>query len=101
VGEPKITVPTVTLGGQADGVIPATDGSGYAAHFTGPWTHPVVPCAGYNLLQERLPHCRFSVASATDLDVSEASLGGVLGWWSLFNLPRDVPPQVSPCSRAS
>ncbi|MCG3041769.1 class I SAM-dependent methyltransferase [Streptomyces sp. S1A] len=40
------------------------------------------------------PHCRFDVASATDLDLGEASLGGVLGWWSLFNLPRDVLPQV-------
>ncbi|MDT0379463.1 class I SAM-dependent methyltransferase [Streptomyces sp. DSM 42041] len=40
------------------------------------------------------PQCRFSVASATDLDLEPASLGGVLGWWSLFNLPRDVLPQV-------
>lgn len=40
------------------------------------------------------PECRFSVSSATDLDLAEASLGGVLGWWSLFNLPRDILPQV-------
>ncbi|MCD0484467.1 methyltransferase domain-containing protein [Streptacidiphilus sp. ASG 303] len=40
------------------------------------------------------PQCRFDVASATDLDLGEASLGGVLAWWSLFNLPRDVLPQV-------
>lgn len=40
------------------------------------------------------PHCRFDVASATELSLGEASLGGVLGWWSLFNLPRDVLPQV-------
>jgi SAM-dependent methyltransferase len=40
------------------------------------------------------PQCRFSVASATELDLEPASLGGVLGWWSLFNLPRDVLPQV-------
>jgi SAM-dependent methyltransferase len=40
------------------------------------------------------PQCRFSVASATELDLAEESLGGVLGWWSLFNLPRDVLPQV-------
>ena len=37
---------------------------------------------------------RFSVASATELDLAPASLGGVLGWWSLFNLPRDVLPGV-------
>ncbi len=40
------------------------------------------------------PECRFSVASATELDLEEASLGGILGWWSLFNLPRDILPQV-------
>jgi hypothetical protein len=34
------------------------------------------------------------VASATDLHLEEASLGGVLGWWSLFNLPREVLPGV-------
>ncbi|MFC3688173.1 class I SAM-dependent DNA methyltransferase [Aquipuribacter hungaricus] len=40
------------------------------------------------------PGQRFSVASATDLRLGPASLGGVLGWWSLFNLPRDVLPGV-------
>jgi SAM-dependent methyltransferase len=40
------------------------------------------------------PELRFSVASATDLDLAPASLGGVLGWWSLFNLPREVLPGV-------
>lgn len=40
------------------------------------------------------PTLRFAVASATELDLAEESLGGVLGWWSLFNLPRDVVPDV-------
>ena len=40
------------------------------------------------------PRCSFSVASSTDLQLADSSLGGVLGWWSLFNLPRDVLPQV-------
>ncbi|MCF3963391.1 class I SAM-dependent DNA methyltransferase [Streptomyces fuscigenes] len=40
------------------------------------------------------PECRFSVSSATELDLAEGSLGGVLGWWSLFNLPRGILPQV-------
>jgi len=40
------------------------------------------------------PGLRFAVASATELEPAEASLGGVLGWWSLFNLPRDVLPGV-------
>jgi SAM-dependent methyltransferase len=40
------------------------------------------------------PHLRFSVASATELDLAPGSLGGVLGWWSLFNLPRSALPGV-------
>jgi SAM-dependent methyltransferase len=40
------------------------------------------------------PECEFGVASSTELELADSSLGGVLGWWSLFNLPRDVLPQV-------
>jgi SAM-dependent methyltransferase len=40
------------------------------------------------------PGLRFEVASATELRLSGSSFGGVLGWWSLFNLPRDVLPGV-------
>ncbi|MFC6287964.1 class I SAM-dependent DNA methyltransferase [Nocardioides sp. GCM10027113] len=40
------------------------------------------------------PECRFGVGSATDLDLRPASWGGILGWWSLFNLPREVLPDV-------
>jgi SAM-dependent methyltransferase len=44
--------------------------------------------------RRRYPGLRFTVASATALDLAPASLGGVLGWWSLFNLPREALPQV-------
>jgi SAM-dependent methyltransferase len=44
--------------------------------------------------RRRHPGLDFHVASATDLGLPDASLGGVLGWWSLFNLPRHVLPQV-------
>ncbi|WP_425005020.1 class I SAM-dependent methyltransferase [Mycolicibacterium sp. S3B2] len=40
------------------------------------------------------PQCTFTVGSATDLDLRPASLGGILGWWSLFNLPRNILPAV-------
>ncbi|ANY10178.1 SAM-dependent methyltransferase [Pseudonocardia sp. HH130630-07] len=40
------------------------------------------------------PECTFRVGSSTELDLGEAAWGGLLGWWSLFNLPRDVLPQV-------
>lgn len=40
------------------------------------------------------PECAFSVGSSTELELAESSWGGLLGWWSLFNLPRDVLPRV-------
>jgi pimeloyl-ACP methyl ester carboxylesterase len=50
--QPPITVPAVTLDGQADGNFPATDAGAQAAHFTGPRSHRQVPNAGHNLPQE-------------------------------------------------
>ena len=44
--------------------------------------------------RRQYPDLRFSVASATELDLAPASLGGALGWWSLFNLPRETLPGV-------
>lgn len=52
--QPPITVPTITLDGQADGNLPATDGTASAAHFTGSRTHRQVPNAGHNLPQKTL-----------------------------------------------
>jgi len=47
------------------------------------------------------PQCQFAVGSWTDIDLPADSYGGILGWWSLFNLPRSVVPQVfSRCARA-
>jgi pimeloyl-ACP methyl ester carboxylesterase len=47
-----ITVPSITLDGLADGVIPATDGRASAAKFTGPRIHRQIPNVGHNLPQE-------------------------------------------------
>jgi len=49
---PAITVPAITLDGDADGVAPSTDGRASAARFTSSRTHRVVPGAGHNLPQE-------------------------------------------------
>jgi len=49
---PPITVPAITLDGEADGVTPATDGSAQAARFTARRVHRVIPRAGHNLPQE-------------------------------------------------
>lgn len=40
------------------------------------------------------PEVSFTAASVTEVTPAPGSLGGVLGWWSWFNLPRDVLPRV-------
>jgi pimeloyl-ACP methyl ester carboxylesterase len=50
--QPTITVPTITLDGDADGVVPATDGTSTAAKFAGERQHRVIPNVGHNLPQE-------------------------------------------------
>ena len=49
---PVISVPTITLDGDSDGVAPATDGKSYAGKFTGKRTHRIIQGAGHNLPQE-------------------------------------------------
>jgi pimeloyl-ACP methyl ester carboxylesterase len=49
---PAITVPTVTLDGKADGVVPATDGRSSASKFSGSRLHRVIEGAGHNLPEE-------------------------------------------------
>ncbi len=51
--QPVIAVPTITLDGDADGVVAATDGRAAAVHFSGSRTHRVVAGAGHDLPQER------------------------------------------------
>ena len=41
-----IAVPTITLDGDSDGVAPASNGTSYAAKFSGKRTHRVV--SGYD-----------------------------------------------------
>jgi pimeloyl-ACP methyl ester carboxylesterase len=50
--QPVIGVPTITLDGSSDGVVPATDGKAYASLFSGPREHRAVAGAGHNLPQE-------------------------------------------------
>ena len=50
--QPAITVPTVALHGDDDGVSPAAQSERDARHFTGPYTRQAVPGAGHNLPQE-------------------------------------------------
>jgi pimeloyl-ACP methyl ester carboxylesterase len=50
--QPTITVPTITLDGGADGVVPATDGTSTTVKFAGQRQHRVIPNVGHNLPQE-------------------------------------------------
>lgn len=49
---PPVNVPAITLDGDADGVLPASDGSASAAKFESRRIHRVVRGAGHNLPQE-------------------------------------------------
>lgn len=64
---PPITVPSITLDGRADGVVPATDGKASAPKFRGPRSHRVVDGAGHNLPEEAprdFADAAFELASA-------------------------------------
>jgi pimeloyl-ACP methyl ester carboxylesterase len=50
--QPSIPVPTITLEGDADGVVPATDGHASAHRFSAEREHRVLRQVGHNLPQE-------------------------------------------------
>lgn len=49
---PPISVPTITLEGDADGVTPVADGQANPSRFTGRHENRIIPNAGHNLAQE-------------------------------------------------
>jgi pimeloyl-ACP methyl ester carboxylesterase len=50
--QPPITVPTIVLAGQADGVTPPDVADTDARHFTGPYQRRLIPIAGHFLPRE-------------------------------------------------
>jgi pimeloyl-ACP methyl ester carboxylesterase len=50
--QPPITVPSITLDGDADGVLALGGTAKHASRFTGPHEHRIVPGGGHNLPQE-------------------------------------------------
>jgi pimeloyl-ACP methyl ester carboxylesterase len=50
--QPKITVPTIALQGEADGVHPPASSEHHAAFFTGPYQRRLLPGIGHNPPQE-------------------------------------------------
>ena len=49
---PVIPVPTITIDGDADGVVPATDGTSTASRFSGQRRHQILANVGHNPPQE-------------------------------------------------
>jgi pimeloyl-ACP methyl ester carboxylesterase len=50
--QPTIIMPTITLDGDADGILPATNGKSTAAKFVGERQHRVIANVGHDLPQE-------------------------------------------------
>jgi len=50
--QPPITVPTVVLQGEGDGVIVASQADTQAHFFTGPYQRRLIPAIGHNVPQE-------------------------------------------------
>ena len=54
--QPAITVPTISLHGEINGVIPAESSLGHSDRFSGPYERRTIADAGHNLPQERPKH---------------------------------------------
>src|ERR1043165_260301 len=52
VAKPPITVPTIVLHGEVDGIPPPSSSVTHATHFTGPYQRRLVPRAGHALPQD-------------------------------------------------
>jgi pimeloyl-ACP methyl ester carboxylesterase len=46
--QPKITVPTIALQGESDGVHPPDASAHHGAYFTGPFQRHILPKVGHN-----------------------------------------------------
>ncbi|GAB3062209.1 alpha/beta hydrolase [Intrasporangium mesophilum] len=64
---PSISVPTITLEGDANGA-PHPDASAYAAKFTGPYLHRLISGVGHNLPQEAPSEFVQAVTDVASLD---------------------------------
>lgn len=65
IAQPSITVPTVSLHGEADGVIAEESSRFHDRFFTGPYERRLFPLAGHNLPQENPDDFAEAVLSLT------------------------------------
>ena len=100
-GEPWLRAALAGFAEEVRGLGPVLDVGCGPGHVTAHLAGLGLDARGVDLSPRMVEHARrlypylaFEVASATALDVAPGSLGGVLGWWSLFHLPREVLPGV-------
>ncbi|MGY1744729.1 class I SAM-dependent methyltransferase [Blastococcus sp. SYSU D00695] len=86
---------------EVGGLGPVLDVGCGPGHVTATLAGLGLDASGVDLSPRMVQHARrlhpglsFAVGSLPDLRPAEASLGGVLCWWSLFHLPRPVLPGV-------
>lgn len=99
--EPWLRAALNAFAEQVRGIGPVLD-AGCGPGTTSGYLHALgVEVRGIDLSPRMIEHARqlhpgvpFEVASTTEVAPAAESLGGVLGWWSWFNLPRSVLPQV-------
>lgn len=72
---PIITVPAITLDGEANGVAPATDGSSYAKKFSGTYSHKIVKGAGHNLPRKRHRRLPTRLSKSPVIDIARRAEG--------------------------
>ncbi|WP_437583665.1 class I SAM-dependent methyltransferase [Paramicrobacterium sp. CJ85] len=86
---------------------PVLDAGCGPGHWTALLRSLGLDASGVDLVPEFIAHARtlspeasFSVGSLTELDAAEATLGGILSWYSLIHLdPADVPRALAEFAR--
>ncbi|MEA5363735.1 class I SAM-dependent methyltransferase [Amycolatopsis sp., V23-08] len=97
--QPYLRTALALFAGQADG--PVVDVGCGPGHFTAHLASLGLDVAGVDLspsmielAREAYPGIRFEVGSMTDLRLGDASVAGVLAFWSLIHVPDDAVPGV-------
>jgi pimeloyl-ACP methyl ester carboxylesterase len=74
--QPAISVPTITLDGANDGLVPVTHGAAHAAKFTGERRHRIIENAGHNLPEEAASEFAAAVLEVGSLTTEHQQAGG-------------------------
>jgi len=70
--QPPITVPTIVLHGEADGIAPPDSSISHARHFTGPYQRRTIPRVGHNVPQDAPRETADAVLELVRKDITRA-----------------------------